>query len=72
MGENKNNSLIKITKSIYDKLKEEAEIVGWETKTSSEKNMIIAIYDTLFENNFPNDKIRELALKIVNLAKHHL
>jgi hypothetical protein len=72
MGDNKVDSLMKITRSVYDKLKEEAQIVGWKTKTSSEKNMIIAIYDTLSENNFPNDKIGELAVEIVNLAKHHL
>jgi len=66
------DSLKKITKSIYDKLREESQIVGWKTKTGSEKEMIIAIYDILSENNFPNDKIGELAIKIINLARRHL
>jgi hypothetical protein len=66
------DSLKKITKSIYDKLREETQIVGWKTKTGSEKEMIIAIYDMLSENNFPNDKIGELAIKIINLARRHL
>jgi type I restriction enzyme, R subunit len=42
------DSLRKITKSIYDKLREETQIVGWKTKTGSEKNMIITIYDIIF------------------------
>jgi hypothetical protein len=46
--------------------------VGWKTKTGSEKEMIITIYDILSENNFPNDKIGELAVKIINLARRHL
>jgi type I restriction enzyme, R subunit len=66
------DSLKKVTKSIYDKLREEAEIVGWKTKTGSEKEMVIAIYDILSENNIPNDKIGELAVKIINLARRHL
>ena len=66
------DSLKKVTKSIYDKLREETEIVGWKTKTGSEKEMINTIYDTLSENNFPNDKIGELAIKIITLAKRHL
>ena len=66
------DSLKKITKSIHDKLREETLIVGWKTKTGSEKEMIISIYDVLSENNFPNDKIGELAIKIINLARRHL
>jgi predicted metal-dependent hydrolase len=30
------DSLMKITKLIYDRLKEEVQIIGWKTKTSSE------------------------------------
>jgi hypothetical protein len=41
----------KMTRSIYDKLREETQIVGWKTKTGSEKEMIITIYDILSENN---------------------
>jgi hypothetical protein len=66
------DSLKKITKSIFDKLREETQIVGWKTKTGSEKEMIITIYDILSENNFPNDKIGGLAIKIINLARRHL
>ena len=66
------DSLKEITKSIYDKLKEETQIVGWKTKTGSEKEMIITIYDILSESNFPNDKIGELAIKIMKLARRHL
>jgi hypothetical protein len=66
------DSLKKITKSIYDKLREETQIVGWKTKTGSEKEMIITIYDILSENNFPNEKIGELANKIIHLARRHL
>ena len=66
------DSLKKITKSIYNQLGEETQIVGWKTKTGSEKEMIIAIYDILSESNFPNDKIGELAIKIINLARRHL
>ena len=66
------DSLKKMTSSIYAKLREETQIVGWKTKTGSEKEMIITIYDMLSENNFPNDKIGELAIKIINLARRHL
>ena len=66
------DSLKKLTKLIYDKLKEETQIVGWKTKTGSEKEMIITIYDILSENNFPNDKIGELAIKIIKLARRHI
>lgn len=45
-----------------EKIKEETGILGWKTKTSSEKKMMIAIYDILAENNFPTEKIGGLAL----------
>jgi hypothetical protein len=41
---------------MYAKIKEEAGIVGWKTKRSSEKKMSIAIYDILSENNYSEDK----------------
>jgi hypothetical protein len=34
-----------VTNSIFKKVKEETSIVGWKTKTSSEKKLSIAIYD---------------------------
>jgi type I restriction enzyme R subunit len=69
---NEVDSLKEITKSIYDKLKDETQIVGWKTKTGSGKNMTIAIYDTLSENHFPENKIEDLADKIIKLARRHL
>ena len=61
-----------ITKSVSEKIKEETGILGWKTKTSSEKKMMIAIYDILAENNFPTEKIGGLALRIIDLAKNNL
>jgi predicted metal-dependent hydrolase len=54
---------------VSDKIKEETGIVGWKTKTSSEKKMMIAIYDVLAENDFPNEKIGGLAEIIVEKCK---
>ena len=53
-------------------LKEEAGIVGWKNKRSSEKRMSIAIYDILSENKYPEDKTNELTTKIIDLAKRDL
>ncbi len=61
-----------ITNAIYAKVKEEAEIVGWKNKRSSEKKMSIAIYDILSENGYPEDKINEITMQIIDLAKHDL
>jgi hypothetical protein len=61
-----------ITNAIYSKVKEEAGIVGWKNKRSSEKKMSIAIYDILFENKYPENKTNELTLKIIGLAKRDL
>jgi type I restriction enzyme, R subunit len=61
-----------ITNAIYRKVKEEAEIVGWKTKRSSEKKMSIAIYDILSENNYSEDKGNELTMRIIDLAKRDL
>ena len=61
-----------ITNSIYTKVKEEAGIVGWKNKRSSEKKMSIAIYDILSENGYTEGKTNELTTKIVELAKRDL
>ena len=53
-------------------MKEEAGIVGWKNKRSSEKKMSIAIYDILSENKYPENKTNELTLKIIDLAKRDL
>jgi hypothetical protein len=41
-----------MTNAVYAKIKEEATIIGWKTKRSSEKRMRIAIYDILSGNNY--------------------
>jgi hypothetical protein len=51
---------------------DEVQIVGWKTKTSSEKKMSIAIYDILNDNKFPDSKIDELTGQIIELAKRNL
>lgn len=61
-----------ITNAIYHKVKEEAGIVGWKTKRSSEKKMSIAIYDILSENKYPKNKTNELTMQIIDLAKRDL
>ncbi|HKG31466.1 MAG TPA: type I restriction endonuclease subunit R [Nitrososphaeraceae archaeon] len=66
------NSSRDITNAIFAKVKEEAGIVGWKTKRSSEKKMNTAIYDILSDNNYTEDKANELAMKIIELAKKDL
>jgi type I restriction enzyme R subunit len=61
-----------MTNAIFAKIKEEARIVDWKTKRSSEKRMSIAIYDILSENHYPEDKANELTMKIIDLAKKDL
>ena len=61
-----------ITNAIYVKVKEEAGIVGWKNKRSSEKKMSIAIYDILSESGYLEDQSDELAMKIIDLAKRDL
>ena len=61
-----------ITNAIYAKVKEEAGIVGWKNKRSSEKKMSIAIYDILSENGYPQDKTNEITMQIIDLAKRDL
>ena len=63
---------IKVTKSLFSKLFLETKIVGWKTKTSTEKNMKSIIYDTLSENETPENKIGEISEKIITLAKNRL
>jgi type I restriction enzyme, R subunit len=61
-----------ITNAIYAKVKEEAGIVGWKNKRSSEKKMSIAIYDILSESRYPEEKANELTMQIIDLAKRDL
>src|SRR5262249_11978923 len=69
---NNNKKSKDTTKSIYEKIKKETEIVGWKTKTSSKKNMSNIIYDILTENKFPDDKVDEITNKIIDLAERNL
>jgi type I restriction enzyme, R subunit len=61
-----------LTNSIYTKVKEEAGIVGWKNKRSSEKKMSIGIYDILSESGYSEDKTNEVTTKIIELAKMDL
>jgi hypothetical protein len=61
-----------ITNAIYTKVKEEAGIVGWKNKRSSEKKMSIVIYDILSENGYSEDKINDITMQIIYLAKRDL
>jgi hypothetical protein len=53
-------------------VKEEAGIVGWKNKRSSEKKMSIVIYDILSENGYSEDKINDITMQIIYLAKRDL
>jgi len=66
------NKSISITKTLYAKLKPETEIIGWKTKTSTEKNMKAILYDTLSDTDFPEDKIDEITERIITLARNRL
>jgi type I restriction enzyme R subunit len=61
-----------ITTAIYKEVKAEAEIVGWKNKKSSEKKVSIDIYDILSENGYSEEKINELTMQIIDLAKRDL
>jgi type I restriction enzyme R subunit len=61
-----------MTDAIYSKVKEETGIVGWKNKKSSEKKISITIYDILSGNGYPEDKINETTIQIVDLAKRDL
>jgi len=63
---------IDLTKNIFAQLKKETEIVGWKTKTSTEKNMKAILYDALSANKFPEDKLTDISEKIITLAKNRL
>jgi type I restriction enzyme R subunit len=69
----KNRDLSKATtEKISNKLSEEAKLIGWKTKRSSEKKMSIGIYDILIENKYPDKKIEDMTQMIIDLAKRHL
>ena len=61
-----------ITKDIYKQIQDETRIVDWKNKTSSAKNMNIAIYDILSENKIPENKIEGLSSEIIELARRNL
>ncbi len=63
---------MRTTRKISDIVNDEAKIVGWKTKTSSEKKMSIAIYDILNEDKFSVSKIDELTGQLIELAKRNL
>jgi hypothetical protein len=47
--------------------------VGWKTKRSSEKELGMKIYDVLTgtQNKKLEEKVDDLTLQIINLAKNH-
>lgn len=61
-----------ITNDIYKDIQEETKIVDWKNKTSSAKNMNIAIYDILSKNKIPETKIENLSSEIIELARRNL
>jgi type I restriction enzyme R subunit len=61
-----------VTEKIFEKVNEEAMLIGWKTKRSSEKKMSIDIYDILVENKYPDKKIEGVTQMIIDLAKRHL
>jgi len=62
----------KTTKEIYQKVQHEVKIVGWKSKTNSERKIGLAVYDILQERNCPEDKIEAIIAKILELAKRLL
>ena len=63
---------MRATKKISDVVNDETKIVGWKTKTSSEKKMSISIYDILNENKFSDNHVDELTGQLIELAKRNL
>jgi len=63
----------KTTKKISEGIKEETRLVGWKSKTSSEKQLGITIYDILegTQNKKLEHNVDELTRQIINLAKNH-
>jgi hypothetical protein len=64
---------IKVTKKISNGIKDETRLVGWKSKTSSEKRLGMMIYDILegSKNRKLGDNVDELTRQIINLAKNH-
>ena len=60
------------TRKVSSIVNDEIQIVGWKTKTSSDKKMSIAIYDILNENKIPEAKVDGLTSQIIELAKRNL
>jgi len=69
---NDKESCKKTATSIYSQIKPETQILGWKSKTGSEKKISINIYDALQDNGFPENKVDELVRKILELAKRLL
>jgi len=63
---------IDATKAIFAKIQQEANIVGWKNKTSSEKKIMESIYEELGKIGFPDDKMHEFAQKMIEIAKHRV
>ena len=61
------------TRKISDGIKDETQLVGWKTKTSSEKQLSMTIYDILTgtRNRKLVEKVDDLTRQIINLAKNH-
>jgi len=64
---------IKITKKISNGIKDETQLVGWKSKTSSEKQLGMTIYDILTgtQNRKLEESVEEITQQIINLAKNH-
>jgi hypothetical protein len=60
------------TRKVSSIVNDEIQIVGWKTKTSSDKKMSIAIYDILNESKIPEAKVDGLTSQIIELAKRNL
>ena len=63
---------IEITKRIYERIRPETELVGWESKVSVEKNMRAALYEVLNGEKFGEEEIDELSNIIITLARNDL
>jgi type I restriction enzyme R subunit len=61
------------TKRISTGIKSEIQLVGWKNKTSSEKQMGITIYDTIYDtkNKKLVENIDDVTKQIINLARNH-
>ena len=61
-----------MTKKIFKMVSDEAKLIGWKTKRSSEKKMSIDIYDILSENKYADKSIEVITQRVIDLAKLHL